>query len=84
MMEFAPHKYASRAESMRGSLHNQKRGAVRVGVNVTTDQLERVRRLALAKGFPVAGAIRHLIETGLNQHPVTPGCETAPDQSQFG
>jgi hypothetical protein len=83
-MEFAPHKYASRAENMRGSLHNQKRGAVRVGVNVTTDQLERVRRLALAKGFSVAGAIRLLIEAGLEHHPVTPGCHDPHDQSQIG
>lgn len=83
MTHLSPMKFSSRAALVRGSQHNQKRGRVRIGVNVTTDQLERIRSLAVAEGFSVAGAIRHLIDSAL-ESPVMPGCHGQPDQTQIG
>jgi hypothetical protein len=65
-MSLEPYKFTHQAEVMRGSYHNQKHGNVRVGVNMPTDLLERVRRVALDNGFSVAGAMRYLIERGLS------------------
>lgn len=81
MSRLSPDKFSTRAAKVRGSLHNQKLGAVRVGINVTTDQLERVRSVALANGFSIAGAIRHLIDTALAD-PVRPGYQQSCNDSQ--
>jgi hypothetical protein len=83
MTRLSPMKFSSRAARVRGSLHNQKLGAVRVGVNVTTEQLERVRSVAVANGFSIAGAIRHLIDAALAD-PVTPGYHSPRDQNLIG
>jgi hypothetical protein len=78
-------RYWSKSINTVGSRHlGVKRGQVKIGVILTEEMFDAIKAQALAERRSVAGMVRHFCLTGLTPSPVSPGCETAPGQSQIG